>query len=219
MPVRTLNSRPNSKYFGSGRGITWCNFINDQFGGIYSLVIPGTLRDSLYLLDGVLEQPTKLQPKEYMTDTAGYSDIVFGLFWLLGYQFSPRLADLKDARYWQLNLDTDYGVFEKLGRHLISAKTIEQNYDDLLRVAGSLKLGTVSAFQLMKTLQGGNRTTTLGKAIGEVGRIGKTLFLLNYIDDENYRRRILTQLNRGESRHTLARAIFHGKRPKQSWKL
>ena len=39
-----------------------------------------------------------------------------------------------------------------------------------------------------------------------------TLYLLNYLDDEAYRRRILTQLNRGESRHGVARAIFHGQR-------
>ena len=37
-----------------------------------------------------------------MTDTAGVSEVVFGLFWLLGYQFSPRLADLGEARFWRL---------------------------------------------------------------------------------------------------------------------
>ncbi|MFO6485634.1 Tn3 family transposase [Escherichia coli] len=45
-----------------------------------------------------------------------------------------------------------------------------------------------------------------------MGRINKTLYLLNYIDDEDYRRRILTQLNRGESRHAVARAICHGQK-------
>lgn len=40
----------------------------------------------------------------------------------------------------------------------------------------------------------------------------KTLYLLNYIDDEDYRRRILTQLNRGEGRHVVARAICYGQR-------
>jgi hypothetical protein len=44
--------------------------------------------------------------------------------------------------------------------------------------------------------------------------VAKTLYLLNYLDDEAYRRRILTQLNRGESRHSVARAIFHGQRGK-----
>jgi TnpA family transposase len=52
----------------------------------------------------------------------------------------------------------------------------------------------------------------LGRAIGELGRIYKTQYLLTYLDDEDYRRRILTQLNRGESRHSLARAVFYGKK-------
>jgi TnpA family transposase len=52
----------------------------------------------------------------------------------------------------------------------------------------------------------------LAKAIIEAGRINKTLYLLNYIDDKDYRRRILTQLNRGEGRHSVARVICHGQR-------
>lgn len=82
----------------------------------------------------------------------------------------------------------------------------------MLRVAGSLKLGTVSASEVMRTLQGKSSSTTVSKAIGELGRIAKTLYLLPYIDDETYRRRILTQLNRGEGRHSLARVTFHGQR-------
>jgi TnpA family transposase len=212
VPIRTLNARPNSKYFGSERGITYYNFISDQFSGLYALVIPGTLRDSLYLLEGVLGQQTILQPTEFMTDTAGASNVIYGLFWLLGYQFSPRLADLSDARYWRLNYDTNYGALEGVARHKVNTNLITQNWDDILRVAGSLKLGTISPTELMRTLQGGGRASTLGRAIGELGRLCKTLYILTYIDDEGYRRRILIQLNRGESRHTMARAIFHGKR-------
>ena len=40
--------------------------------------------------------------------------------------------------------------------------------------------------------------------------VAKTLYLLKYIDDEAYRRRILTQLNRGEGRHSLIRTVCHG---------
>ncbi len=50
----------------------------------------------------------------------------------------------------------------------------------------------------------------MAKAIIEMGRINKTLYLLNYIDNEDYWRRILTQLNRGEGRHAVARAICYG---------
>ncbi|MCU8168510.1 Tn3 family transposase, partial [Vibrio vulnificus] len=50
------------------------------------------------------------------------------------------------------------------------------------------------------------------QGIMDVGRVNKTLYLLNYIDDEDYRRRILTQLNRGEGRHAVARAVCYGQR-------
>ncbi|MBB2469540.1 Tn3 family transposase, partial [Escherichia coli] len=100
-PVKTVNSGPNRKYFGSGRGITWYNFVSDQYSGFHGIVIPGTLRDSIFVLEGLLEQQTGLNPVEIMTDTAGTSDIIFGLFWLLGYQFSPRLADAGEAVFWR----------------------------------------------------------------------------------------------------------------------
>ena len=90
--------------------MTYYNFTSDQFIGFHAIVIPGTLRDSMYILDGLLEHQTQLRPMEVMADTAGVSDIVFGLFWLLGYQFSPRLADIGEARFWRLDPTADYGV-------------------------------------------------------------------------------------------------------------
>jgi TnpA family transposase len=212
VPVRTLNAGPNSKYFGVGRGITYYNFTSDQFTGFHGIVIPGTMHDSLFLLEGLLEQQTALRPLEVMTDTAGYSDVVFGLFWLLGYQFSPRLADIGDARFWRIDVEADYGALDGLARQRVNTELIASSWDDLLRIAGSLKVGTVSASELMRTLHSGSQASTLAKAIGELGRVAKTLYLLAYIDDETYRRRILTQLNRGECRHSLARVTFHGQR-------
>ncbi len=212
VPVQTLNAGANSKYFNRGRGITYYNYTSNQFTGFHGLVVPGTLRDSLVVLVGLLEQQTGLRPRELMTDTSGYSDVVFGLFWLLGYQFSPRLADAGAARFWRLDEEADYGLLDNLARQTVKTELIEQNWDDLLRVAGSLKLGTVSATEIMRALHRGKKPSTIARAIGELGKITKTLYLLNYVDDEAYRRRILTQLNRGESRHSLARAVFYGRR-------
>lgn len=45
-----------------------------------------------------------------ITDQAAYSDQVFGLYWLLGYQFSPRPAALPDQRFWYFARDSDYGA-------------------------------------------------------------------------------------------------------------
>ena len=92
VPIRTVHAGPNPKYFGPLRGMTWYNLLSDQFTGLNAIPVPGTLRDSLVLLAVVLEQQTELKPMQIMTDTGAYSDVVFGLFRLLGYRFCPRLA-------------------------------------------------------------------------------------------------------------------------------
>ena len=72
VPVRTLHAGYNSKYFHVERGVTYYNFTSDQFSGFHGIVIPGTLHDSPYVLDGLLEhQTTELQPRQLMTNSAG----------------------------------------------------------------------------------------------------------------------------------------------------
>ena len=63
-----------------------------------------------------------------MTDMAGYSDIVFGLFWLLGFQFSPRLAGIGESRFWRLDRTANYGALNGLARHRLNSKPIIQNW-------------------------------------------------------------------------------------------
>ena len=78
--------------------MTWLNAINDQVAGIGATVVPGTMRDSLHILDTMLNHAGP-KPEMVATDTASYSDIVFGLFRMLGYRFSPRITDLSDQRF------------------------------------------------------------------------------------------------------------------------
>lgn len=212
VPVRTIHSGPNPRYFGRERGVTWYNLASDQYTGLNAVTVPGTLRDSLNLLALVLEQETDLSPVEIMSDTAGYTDAIFGVFHLLGYQFSPRIADVGGARFWRVDPKADYGVLDELAANRVNVRLIAEHWDDLLRLAGSLRLGVVRAAGLTRTLQTNDRPTRLARALQELGRLVKTLYLLRYVDDEAYRRRILTQLNRHEGRHRLARTIFHGKR-------
>jgi len=196
VPVRSVNAGPNPRYFGQGRGVTYLNYTSDQFSGLGGLVIPGTIRDSVYALEALLEQESGLTPTEIMSDTGSYSDLMFGLIWCLGYQFSPRLAELKEARFWRIDPNAEYGPLNGLARHRINTNLIATNWDDILRVAGSLKVGTVHASTLVQSLQRGGHPTTLARAIAELGRVPKTLHLLNYLDDDYYRRRIQIQLNR-----------------------
>ena len=212
VPVRTVHAAPNPKYFAMGRGVTWYNLISDQRTGLNAITVPGTLRDSLILLAVVLEQQTELQPTHIMTDTGAYSDVVFGLFRLLGYRFCPRLADVGGGRFWRIDSDADYGKLNAISDHQAKLSIIEPHWDDVLRLIGSLKLWRVPATGILRTLQVGEKATPLVLAVAEIGRIDKTIHTLNFIDDEIRRRRTLVQLNLGEGRHGLARDIFHGKR-------
>ena len=211
-PSSAIHAGPNPKYFGAGRGITYYNLVSDQFTGLNAIVVPGTLRDSLVILGLLLGQETDLAPTEIMTDTAAYADTVFGLFWLLGYQLSPRLADIGDARFWRIDKTADYGPLNGLARNRINIDLVTRNWEDMLRLAGSLKLGRIHAGAIMRVLQVKDRPTTLARALAELGRIIKTLHMLGYIDSKEKRRRILTQLNRQEFRHRLARRVCHGDR-------
>jgi TnpA family transposase len=212
VPVRSVHAAGNPRYFGRGKGVTYMNYTSAGSIGFFGFVVPGTLRDSMVILDGLLEQHTSLRPTTLVTDSASYSDIVFGLFMLLGYRFCPRLADLGDTRFYRINQAANYGSLNAVARHHINTDLIGRHWDDLLRVAGSLKLGAASGHDLMQTFQGSGRNSSLARALAEYGRIGKTLHLLDLVDDEAYRRSLLIQVNTGERRHGLARRVFHGRR-------
>jgi TnpA family transposase len=218
VPVQTISALPSPRYFGRGRGVTWLNAINDQVAGIGAVVVPGTMRDSLHILDTMLNLDAGPKPEMIATDTASYSDIVFGLFRLLGYRFSPRIADLSDQRFWRATMpgapEGDYGPLNALARHRVSLAKIRAHWDDMTRVAGSLVTSQVRAYDLLRMLGRDGRPSALGQAFAEYGRIAKTLHLLAFVDpaDEGYRRTVHRQLTIQESRHRLARKIFHGQR-------
>jgi TnpA family transposase len=174
VPVRSLDAGPNPRYFGQGRGIAWLNAINDQVAGIGGVVVTGTMRDSLHVLDVIVGRDGGPPPTMIATDTASYSDIVFGLFRLLGYQFSPRLADLPDQRPWRLTVPgaprADYGPMNVIARQHLSFEKIRSQWPDILRVAGSLHTGTVAGYELLRMLGRDGNPTPLGAAFAEYGR-------------------------------------------------
>jgi hypothetical protein len=109
--LRSRRDTPALRRYGHERGVTFYNLVSDQprssalseFTGLNGITVPGTLRDSLTLLSVVLEQQIEPQPTEIMSDTGAYTDTIFGFFHLLGFQFSPRLADLGGTRFWRVD--------------------------------------------------------------------------------------------------------------------
>lgn len=208
--VAALHADANPHY-GTGKGATIYRFVSDQFSSFYTKVINTNARDAVHVIDGLLHHETDLAIEEHYTDTAGYTDQVFGLTHLLGFRFAPRLRDLSDSKLYTIGRPSDFPKLEKLLRGQINTKIIQENYDDVLRLAHSIREGTVSASLIMGKLGSYARQNRLATALREMGRIEKTIFILDYISSEALRRKINRGLNKGEAMNALARAIFFGK--------
>jgi TnpA family transposase len=196
------------RYFGYGRGVTFYTWTSDQFSQYGTKVIPATVRDATYVLDEILDNETELPIVEHTTDTAGYTELVFALFDLLGLQFAPRIRDLGDQHLYRVDRTHTYRHLGPRLKGTIKRDRLLRRWDDLLRVAGSLKLGWVTASLFISKLQAYPRQNSLTRALQEYGRLIKTLFILRYLESEEYRRRINTQLNKGEALHALRRFLF-----------
>lgn len=95
--------------------------------------------------------------------------------------------------------------------HKINTPIIEENFEEVMRIAYSIKYGYVSADTVMSKLGSYSRQNSIAKALREMGRIEKTIFILKYVTDERLRREILVGLNKGEAMNGMARALFFGK--------
>ncbi len=208
------NAKAQIKYFGYGKGVTFYTHTSDQYSQYGSKVIASTERDAMYVLDEILNNETELNILEHTTDTAGYTDLVFGLFDLLGMQFSPRLRDIKDQKLSKIkgkDFDrpaTRYPSLKFTG--VVNPEYIASRWDDLLRIAGSMKLGYVTASLFIGKLQSYPRRNNLTYVLQEYGRLIKTGFILRYLASESLRRKINTQLNKGEALHALRNFLWFG---------
>ena len=210
-PVRgkVRNARALPRYYGYGQGITFYTWSSDQFSQYGTKVISSTVRDATYVLDAILDNETDLTILEHTTDTAGYTDLVFCLFDLLGMQFSPRLRDIGDRQLYKLK--TDAMIYPRLDTRLIGRTDLtrlSERWDDLARVAGSIKHGYVTSSLLVSRLQAYPRQGQLTKLLQEYGRFIKTIFILRYLEDEALRQRVHAQLNKGEKLHDLRQFLF-----------
>ena len=197
----------NLKY-GQEPGVQIYTHISDQYSPFYTKVI-SRVRDSTHVLDGLLYHESDLEITEHYTDTAGFTEHVFALMHLLGFAFAPRIRDLHDKRLFIQGKAERYpGLQSVISTTSLNIKDIETYWDEVLRLAASIKQGTVTASLMMKKLASYPKQNGLAKALREIGRIERTLFMLDWFRDPGLRRRVQAGLNKGEARNALARAVF-----------
>jgi len=197
----------NPKY-GSEPGRLIYTHVSDQYSPFHSKLINVGIRESTYVLDGLLYHESDLKVEEHYTDTAGFTDHVFALMHLLGFKFAPRIKDLGETKLFIPKGHNPYQALKPLIGGTINTKVIEDNWSDVLRLATSIKQGTATASLLIKKLGSYPRQNSLALALREVGRIERTLFILQWLQSKELRRRVQAGLNKGEARNALARAVF-----------
>ena len=210
VPVKSKNAAALPKYFGYGTGLTMHSWTSDQLSQFASKVGVPTKRDSTTVLDGILDNETELPIVWHTTDTAGYTELIFALFDLLGLQFSPRIRDMGNQSLYCFGNKTDYPNIAPFIKGNIKENIIIHQWENILRITGSLKLGWVTSSLLVSKLQSSQRQNIIAKALKACGHIPKTIHILRWMQSEEYCRKNLTQLNKGESLHALRRFLFYG---------
>ncbi|WP_320202251.1 Tn3 family transposase (plasmid) [Agrobacterium sp. rho-13.3] len=198
-------------HYGSEPGSKFYSHLSDQFG-YFSILLSPTESEAAYVLDGLFDQDTVLDIHEHFTDTGGASDHIFGLFALIGKRFSPRLRNLKDRKFHTLEKS---GAYPALSNHIgapINTSLILDHWDDLLHLAASITTRSVVPSTILKRLSASPKQSHLARALRELGRIERSLFMIEWYSSPALRRRCQAGLNKGEAAHKMKRAVFFHER-------
>lgn len=200
----------NAKY-GNDPGRKAYTHVSDQFSPFATQDIPATVSEAPYILDGLLMNEAGKNIKEQYADTGGFTDHVFAVPSLLSYRFIPRIRDLPSKRLYVF----DPAVTPQNLRNMIGGKIrqdlIHQNWPDVLRAVATIASGSIPPSQLLKKLASYPRQHELALAMREVGRVERTLFIIDWLLDADMQRRAQIGLNKGEAHHALKNALRIGR--------
>lgn len=210
VPIRAVNSGPSMGYFGFDDGLTYVHMVTDQFAGLGGMTIAGAVRETAEVVGCMREYGWEEGPEVVMTDNGGYSDATLGLSWLLGKKVQPRLRDVGRSRLWRVDREADYGELNAVSHNRVNVELIAREWEGLQGIAEAIREQRVPARRVLRAMLASQEREGLAKGLRELGRLVKTVFLLEYLADAEKRREVLVQLNRGEEWHRLARAVFVG---------
>jgi len=162
----------------------------------------------LHVLDALLYHQSDVSPQRHHTDGGGDSEHVFALCALLGFQFAPRIPGLKHRRLYSFDKPSTYPTLEPMIGGRINVELIRAHWLEILRIIASIRAGTVTASLIMRQLSAHRRQNGVAMALRELGRLERTLLTLDWINDPELRRTTGQELNKGESRNSMARAVF-----------
>lgn len=208
---KSISARALSRYFAD-EGISTYTHVSDQHATYGTQVIVATQSEATYVLDEILGNATDLPISEHVTDTGGVTLVNFACFDLVDKQFSRRIRDLGKITLNRIGSRRDTNSRWPHAGPLLTTKAntalIIDHWDDLLRLAASLKYGRTTASLVVGKLCASTRQNAFAAALKEYGAVRRTIHAARYLTDEDFRRRIGRQLNKGEGLHSLRRGLF-----------
>jgi TnpA family transposase len=196
----------NARY-GQDPGLGFYTHVSDQHGPYSARVMSATSHEAPFVLDGLMHHGTALRIGMHYTDTGGASDHVFILCAMLGFRFCPRLRDFPDRKFACIDPTVIPKDLLPLFGRRIRIDVICEHWDEVLRLVASLRAGTVLPSAMLKRLAAFQRQNQLDLALQELGRIERTLFMLDWLESPQLRQLCQAGLNKSEQRHALAQVI------------
>jgi TnpA family transposase len=219
--VNSLLANYSYKYYGKEQGISVNSFLDEKQSFFHVNVLTSSDREAPYVLEGLVSSKHTLMQDDieehiHSTDTHGYTEAVFAGLYLMDVSFAPRIKNVHHQTLYAYHSKSTqkYSDSPLAPKSQINKKLILDNWDDILRLMASMKLKRCSSSQMLKMLSSSERDNTLYKAFKEFGRLLKTHFILNYVDDEELRQNIQKQLNRVELGQKLADKVLFGRNGK-----
>jgi TnpA family transposase len=206
--VQNLLAEYHIRYGGYG-GIAY-HHIADTYVALFSHFIPCGVWEAIYIIEGLLQNTSDIQPDTVHADTQGQSTPVFALSYLLGIKLMPRIRNWNDLVFFRSSKDITYKYIDILFKDVIDWELIETHWKDLLRVVLSIKAGKVSSSTLLRKLSNYSRKNRLYQAFRELGRVVRTIFLLDYISDMELREQITATTNKVEAYNGFSKWLFFG---------
>jgi TnpA family transposase len=208
MYEQNLLSEYHIRYGGYG-GIGYYH-VSDKYIALFSHFIPCGVHEAVYLLDGLFDTKSDIQPDTIHGDTHAQSETVFGLSYLLGIKLMPRIRSWKYLDLYRNRKETIYAHINELFSDEVNWDLIEKYLPDMLRVALSIKLGRITASTILRKLGSNSRKNKLYQAFRELGRVVRTGFLLKYLSDKELREIIHAATCKSETFNRFAQWLMFG---------
>jgi TnpA family transposase len=193
--------------YGSYGGIAYYH-VSDTYIALFSRFIPCGVYEAIYILDGLLNDESDFNPDTVHGDTQAQSTPVFGLAYLLGIKLMPRIRNIKDLVFYKPDRNMVLLHIQSLFNDPIRWDLIETHYPDMMRTAMSVKAGKITASTILRRFGTKNRKNKLYFAFRELGRVVRTMFLLEYVTDLDLRRTIQAATCKSEEFNEFARWLF-----------